>query len=769
MDVDYINSSFSTLDDLSNASEKIEELKKLQTHVKEIAESKAANTTPSPTSSSEQVLTTKLNQEKLEQAISQLTTDILQLENVDDENVVDILQLIIEDHGDLPILIDLKGQYEIKLETVKTIEKLKQWKSIQEKLNQKLTLYELKELYDQISSLDETNEDLVIQLNTELELRKSELESGFKVTLKESKWLSDKSISNQALTSISTQFQDLIILQSINASPIYPNTWWGLELLLEPIITRFNYHFNSANKETNKLSKPEWAFDFLESFLTENLPLLQIIVDDTFIPLQKIGVYEIITCLLNPLRNKVEKMVELIDDRVSATSGTSSLEKNGRLLSHLIFELSAFDQRIKEKYKYNPYIEEFDKVPQEKWLGITSDILLNDQNHAVKNWLDFESQLAVKRFENEIINTKDSFRIDYDYQGSNHEVSLHILRPTYSVYGLVKLINNLNSHFQTLSIVKYQLQYVSRIQLSLIDRYLEVVNEQYKSFSEKYSLKNMMNMIPGSMTDDTSKGANNSEHLVNGLTMLTEIFCSVKFISNALGTWSDQLLFIRLWKTYTGLTLEITEDKSIFDAAIAQYDELLNKVYKSFEEFFRSEIKQLLKVYVNSSQWELSGDGNSEPSSHLSSLVNTLPEYLTILHKSLSNLDYFIITDKIVSILCDILFEYVIINNEFNRLGIDQLILDFEYIIKILQHHLHFNTDEGADYSNDLNPDYIKIAQAIDLMDSVDEETVRKYKVREKKLDTVFLNELRLKYQHELKELNYHDISNILNRINNTS
>ena len=89
--------------------------------MKEIAESKAANTTPSPTSSSEQVLTTKLNQEKLEQAISQLTTDILQLENVDDENVVDILQLIIEDHGDLPILIDLKGQYEIKLETVKPL------------------------------------------------------------------------------------------------------------------------------------------------------------------------------------------------------------------------------------------------------------------------------------------------------------------------------------------------------------------------------------------------------------------------------------------------------------------------------------------------------------------------------------------------------------------------------------------------------------------------------------------------------------------------
>lgn len=767
MDVDYINSTFTTLDDLSIVSEKINELKELQSLVKETAESKAA--TPAGVSNTEQVLPTRLNQEKLDLAISQLTSDMLQLENVNDETVVDILEVIIEDHGELPVLVDLKGQYVMKLETLKTIEKLKQWKSIQEKLNQKLSLFELKELSDQIAGLDEVNEDLVSQLDAEFESRKVELETEFKSTLKQSKWLSDKSISNQALTSISNQFQDLILLQSINSLPEYPKTWWGLELLLEPIIRRFNYHFSTANKETNKLSKPEWAFDFLESFLTDNLPLLQIIVDDTFRPLQKIGTYEIITCLLIPLRNKVEKMVQVIHDRVSTTDGSVSLEKSGRLLSHLIFELSSFDQRIKEIYKYNPYIERFDKVPQQKWLGLTSDILLNDTNHAVKNWLDFENQLALKRYENEIIKTKDAFRIDYDYQGGNHEVSLHILKPTYSAYGLVKLINNLNSHFQTLSIVKYQLQYVSRIQLSLIDRYWEVVNDQFRLFNDKYNLKNVMNMIPGTMTDESSKVSNTTEHLVSGLTMLTEIFCSVKFVSNALETWSDQLLFVQLWKTYTGLTLDITEDKSIFDSAITKYDELLNKVNKSFEEFFRSEIKQLLKVYVNSSQWELNNENILEPSSYLSTLVNTLPEYLSVLHKSLSNLDYFIITDKIVSILCDILFEYVLTNNEFNRTGINQLILDFEYIIKILQHHLHFNTDQGAEYSNDLNPDYIKVAQAIDFMDSVDEDTIRKYKKMEKKLDNRFLNDLRLKYEHELKELNNYDINDLLFRIHGTS
>ena len=88
----------------------------------------------------------------------------------------------------------------------------------------------------------------------------------FQETLKENKWLNNSSIPNQALTLISKQFNELICLQSIVLIPAYPETWWGLDLLLEPIITRFNYHFNSVNKETNKLSKPEWALDFLENF-----------------------------------------------------------------------------------------------------------------------------------------------------------------------------------------------------------------------------------------------------------------------------------------------------------------------------------------------------------------------------------------------------------------------------------------------------------------------------------------------------------------------
>ncbi|KAL6451655.1 LOW QUALITY PROTEIN: TIP20 Protein transport protein TIP20 [Candida maltosa Xu316] len=777
MDVDYINSNFTTLDDLSSVHEKLTELQNLQLEIKKLSESKVKDTDASEhlsTTTTPEKKIYKINQEKLDNAIDELIYDVGLLSDIPDDQVISVMDHLIEKHGQLPVLIDLKGQFETKLDTIKTIEMLEKSKRIDEDLNRDLSLSELKEISQEIASDD--CEELTIKLNTIFDSRKQQLESDFKHTLKENKWLSNDSIPNSALTLIGKQFNDLIILQSIISIPKYPDSWWGLDLLLEPFVTRFNYHFSSSNKDTNKLSKPEWAFDYLETFLSDNLPLLGIIVDDVFKSVDKIGTYEIITCLLIPVRKKVEKMIEQINNRVTNDQEGKLVEKNGRLLSHLIFELSSFDQRIKEKYKYNPYIVQFDEVPSEKWLGITSDILLNDSNHAVKNWLDFENQLAAKRFQNEIIQSKDAFKIDYDYQGNSSEqdhrqiINYHILKPTYSAYGLVKLIDNLNSHFQTLSIVKFQLQYVSRIQMTIIDKYFDVLNNRYKLFND--NLKSMLNMLPGSFANETKTP--NSVDLQDSLMMLTEIYCSSKFINNALENWSDQLIFIQLWTTYTGLlTSDPLEDKSIFDASVKHYDELINKVIKSYEDFFRIEIKRLLKTYVNTSIWELetnSKDGEEEeeglePSTHLGLLVGKLAEYLETLSKSLSNLDYFMISDKVVSILCDILFEYVLTNNEFNRAGVNQLITDFEYMVKSLQYPLHFNADEGAEYSNDHNDKYLKIVQALDLMESIDPSVIREYKRKSDKLDAKFIEDVRTKYTHRLKELNNYDINNLLIRI----
>lgn len=782
MDDNYINFNFNTLDDLDNIPRKLEELNDLQLQLKDIAESKTSGKKDSVSGS-----ITKVNKEKLENAIQNLTLDISKFDFVGENDCLMECDDLLEKYGQLPVLLELKTLLQTRHNVLTTIRRLKQLQTIDAKLDMSLSLTELKNIYEEINSLNE-KDNLLEKFNSKFNNKRDQLMKQFQETLRENKWLNNSSIPNQALTLISKQFNELICLQSIVLIPAYPETWWGLDLLLEPIITRFNYHFNSVNKETNKLSKPEWALDFLENFLHDNLSLLSIIVDDTFKPLNRIGTYEVITCLLVPLRSKVENMIDLINKTVTDNDDTVSLEKNGRILSHLVFELSSFDQRIKAKYKYNPFIIDFETVPENKWLGITSDILLNDLNHAAKKWLEFENRLALRRFDNEIINVSDAFSIDHDYQGLNHdkEINLHILRPTYSAYGLVKLISNLNSHFQTLNIVKYQLQFVSRIQLGLIDKYYDIIKKHYKEYNNKYSFKNALNMIPGAMVDESinkNKPGNDStinEHTKNGITLLTEIFCSAKYISDALENWSNELVFIQLWSTYTGLSAELSEDKSIFDSALKQYDDLVNKIFKSYEELFKSEIKQLLKKYVNLSEWDspstaTRSDKNSElePSAYLTPLITLLPQYLDIISRSVSQLDYFIISDNAVSSLCQILFEYVLTNNEFNRNGIDQMLVDFEYIVKFLQYSLNLNTldtySEAYEYSNDTNSDYVKIVQAIDLLDSVDPDMIINFKQETLDKNSAQLNEfvtkLRLKYQHELKELTNYDIQNLLSRV----
>lgn len=66
--------------------------------------------------------------------------------------------------------------------------------------------------------------------------------------------------------------------------------------------------------------------------------------------------------------------------------------------------------------------------------------------------------------------------------------------------------------------------------------------------------------------------------------------------------------------------------------------------------FLKSEIKQLLKKYVNLSEWDSpsatatqSPDKNSElePSVYLTPLISLLPQYLDIISRSVSQLDYF--------------------------------------------------------------------------------------------------------------------------------
>ncbi|CAK9441590.1 uncharacterized protein LODBEIA_P54580 [Lodderomyces beijingensis] len=793
----YVNLHFTSLDDLETIDAKVEELSARQNRIKEVTSDKLKprSYVSDSTESQQESLRPQVDVEKLQDAVSKVKCVLSTVIGGSDDNSVrescDNVEALIQEFGPLPLFVNLHGQLQTKLEAQGAVSYLERYGDVEGKLQADLSLSELEQVAREVDSLGDVT--LISKLESKIGDEKHKLVSQQKKLQRESKWLNDSSISRSELTSLSKVFDQLIKLQAIKNTPSYPARWWAVDLLLEPFKFKFDYHFTSPNKETNKLSKPEWALDYVETFLEENLSLLSNIVDDTFKSLHRIGTYEIITSLLHLVRQKITKMIHAINAKIDddggddAATDRKTLEKFGRLLSHLIFETSTFDQKLRNKYKYNPFITNFNDPVTLKWTGLTGDVLLDDP-HTVDVWLNFENALATKRFKAEILGADDAFKIDFDYQareyykgefkGHHHHQLEGYLRPTYSAYGVSKLINNLNSHFQTLAIVKFQLQYVSKIQLNLLDSYLDAIQRQFEIYIDKYNSKSVMNMIPGAMNEDAvaKEALEHEKQLLANIEKLTEIFCSTKFLINCMEVWGEELIFVQLWNMYRTLQADpdhVDDSEGIFGNLLQRYDKLLTKTVNTYVALFKTEIKQLLKKYVNSSQWEIPASQSTDmtPSSELNPLVNALPTYLQVISRSLSQLEYFAISDAVVGIVCDLLYEFILTNNHFSKKGVDQLIVDFGYVITSLQYALSLNSRRTSVVSGDTRPlssddneMYVKVAQAIDLLDSMEVERAKKLS-KTSDSDSGEMKALRSEYGHHLSQFSNADIKDLLGRI----
>ncbi|GEQ67270.1 hypothetical protein JCM33374_g934 [Metschnikowia sp. JCM 33374] len=536
------------------------------------------------------------------------------------------------------------------------------------------------------------------------------------------KWLSPKekvTIDSETFKQISKLFSDLIELQASVGVPSYPDVWWGLDTLVSPFVVRFNFHFRES-AETNKLTKPEWALSYVEEFLGETLPTLEFIVADTFYKHGRIGVFEIISAVLVPVRDKLNQMLAIINQNIAASvEDEKTTDQFGRLLSHLIFEATSFDQRLRNTYKYNPFVESVEVAPEKKWMGLTGDILISNEkeNVSVNNWLSLELRLAKKRFDTEIIAPKNAFDIDYEFTASS-EAPDSIVKPTYSAYGLAKLFDNLTSHFKTINIVKYQLKYVSQIQLVFLEQYLEQLQKQFRQFNDSLGSKLISSFLPSSTKSEATSSTQTA--VTNGLTgleMLTGIYCSTKFIVERMEEWSENLIYIQLWN-YCQSSSGAAGD-SIFDSSIDEYKTLLSKVASKYEDFFRKEVRGALKDYVNASNWNIEDPHYKvQVSSSLSGFTTTIPAYASYLKRALPEIDYFIISNKICDSYAYILLEYVITNNQFNKRGLEQLQADIDYLYGVLKGDLML--DHSHKYSNAENKSYKRVTQSIEMMNRFD-------------------------------------------------
>lgn len=751
--MDYINSNFVSLRDLEDIDAHINKLSERKLELtKAISEKADANQQSAPINTQAEDLVDTLRQ--LDTLGSIETVGQLQ-EKYGDIAVLSALRQTIEKKK------DLEKENAILLQAIKVeseLDLLKGSSSVEE-------FTQVAKEIDEIAD-EELRSELRLSFETAMEPLKSSLANKLKLELDEIKWLAPQEkvkIPAEKFKLITKTFAQLINLQALNQIPEYPQTWFGLDVLLSPFFVRFKYHFNQAN-ETNKISRPEWALNYLETFLSEQYAVLELVIGSTFSKHGRLAIFEVITALLIPIREKLSQMVLLINaniEKASAEGVSASLDRDGRLLSHLIFETASFDQRLRKNYKYNPLIESLNQAPSKKWTGLTGDVLIssNGENNAVNNWLNLEFRLANSRFDNDIVGASNAFEIDYEFNASSDKPN-DVLKPSYSAYALVKLFDNLTTHFKSLSVAKYQLKYVSKIQLALLDDYYNSLEKKFRQFNESLGLKLIANFLPGSVKND----ANNTTQEITtnglkGLEILTGLYCLIKFVIEKMEEWSTELVYIQLWNVYNSISPAKESEGSIFGATIVQYNALLEKVLGKYGEFFQREIRGVLKEYVNSCSWIIEEDtSKNQPSTQLTNFIMIIPSYMSYLRRSLPEIDYFLVSSKACDAYATIIRDYVISNNQFNKNGLEQLKIDLKCLNDYMNDYLLIDT--SFKYSNSGNRSYKKLVQSVEMMSHFDASTA---KLLKKNMESN--NDIRAEFADGLDYLTDNNLRDLLFRI----
>lgn len=752
--MDFINTNFVTLKDLDTIDEKIAALNEEKRQVALELSSRVDSGSSAPIVS-----------DKVSRLISDLSSPPT-LEHVKD---------LVARYGELEVILLLKGLVEKKAALEKKLFVLNKAAELESKfqlldpsspIEELITI--LKDCYGLIELADvpESVKAVLSELLSDLaEQRRASLSEKLLNGLTEIHWLSAKesvAIESNKLKDVSELCTDLINLQAAWKSPVYPQTWWAVDTLLRPFKVRFNFHFRQDTK-ANRISKPEWAFTYVEDFLADNLSTIELVVGDAFLKHKRIAAFELISVVLQPVREKVAEMIKSINSNIEACDADdSAAEQNGRLLSHLMFEATSFDQRLRNTYKFNPYITNFNDVPEKKWLGLTGDVLVNDlgESDAVNNWLNLELQLAKKRFDTEIIGAKDAFLIDKDFSAGSKQTRNAIL-PSYSAYGLVKLFENLTTHFKTLSIVKYQLKYVSRILLLFLDEYLEALNAQYRLFCESNNLNIILTILPGATKNEQVLSIQTTTNNgLKALETLTGLYCLAKYILGKMSDWEDELIFIQLWDYYKSILTKLGLESSIFESAMNEYRPLVQSILDRYDLFLKKQIKEVLKGYVNGLKCNISseeGDEN-ERTSQLSNFITMLDAYMTYLKKNLPEIDYYLISSKACDSIALTLLEYVVRNNKFSKKGAENLSDDFQYLQSLLSGVLLLNLS-GA-LSNKDNTQLNKVSQSIELLGHFDVSAAKVMK-------SLFTDSegIRTQFSSRLGCLSDEDIRDLLYRI----
>lgn len=463
-----------------------------------------------------------------------------------------------------------------------------------------------------------------------------------------------------------------------------------LETMVQPLATRFRYHFY-GERPTNRLDKPEYFFSHVldlidrhSSFISD---LLGPIVDDRAL---KSDALELI--YTDAVSSFIAALLPMVNAK--CLSFLPQITSDPQLLSHFMREVMSFDNVIRGSWAYVP-------IPRmlSDWRGVTWTILYT--HGYFQTWLTVEKDFALARYASLKDFSSDSREIDFDAEPGQ-------TKPTKGAIRVNDLLETITDRYRNLSSFSYKMKFLLEIQLSIFDDYHNYLQDALQAYIAVSHTAGRL--LQGQSETDTFG--------LKGLESLVKIFGSAEYLERKMSDWSDDLFFLELWdelltrsradtgnnsignnlrvddvaaKTSTAIkanpsTEDIDTDGSgLFDQTAAVYRRLRERSEEEIVRAFDVNVRSALKVYGKQPQWSSLGDAPSDaaalaPSPALDGLFQTSTVLLGFLARALSPGALRRLTRHFCTSIQREIYDNVLMHNTFSAAGAAQLRKDLSAI-----------------------------------------------------------------------------------------
>ncbi|KAL2072197.1 hypothetical protein VTL71DRAFT_11540 [Oculimacula yallundae] len=501
-----------------------------------------------------------------------------------------------------------------------------------------------------------------------IEMKKIMLDE-FEAVLKRSNWPDATSEPTREWSECLEKLLDLQMPEIASAKE--PLILLPMEVLAKPFVQQFKYHFFS-DKPTNHPNQLgnyyfEWFLGTIskwQNFFRENIgPVLAAhfkgnIYSGNALYVDPVAAF--VTALLPVMKAKVDIQVEAVAN-------------NPQLLSRFMVQLMTFDETVRRRFNYDA------GNPDLGWKGLTWGVL---DRH-------FDTCAA----------------IDYDGSGPGKT------KPTYGAVKVTDLIQTETLQYNKLRKFSHKMKFLIGIQAEILDLY-------YGRLKDSLDVYSTITSTVGRTIHGITKEQEAALQGVGKFETLCKVFGSAEHLISMMKDWSNEEFFIDLWENLqerakdtnrnaklagelsykevrdsTSDAVGSDSEGAVFDKTIETFEKLRETAETYITQAIKYSFPGSFRQYITKPQWCTIGDvsSSSQPSARTAELdgpLRELAQSMEFLRKVLADSPFRRIWREALSSLQDLIFNDVLLKQEFTSLGSAQLKYDFEAIQSTISRHI---------------------------------------------------------------------------------